>query len=81
MELDIYFPFLALAFEYQGSQHYNNVGLLGSAKAVQNRDKEKQRACQKYGITLIHVPYTWKRDKESIMQMIRIHRPECLPET
>jgi len=47
MELDVYIEELKLAFEYQGEQHYRPIYGMGTDfEQQQNRDAEKQRACQ-----------------------------------
>ena len=62
MELDGYNKELALAFEYQGRQHYKyNEHFHKSIKEFEQRkvnDKLKRELCKKNGVTLIEVPYT-----------------------
>jgi hypothetical protein len=81
MELDIFIPTLSIAFEYQGIFHYKQNLVIGSAEAVKRRDQEKRIACKQYGITLIEVPYWWKKDKESLIEMITKQRPDLLYNT
>jgi len=38
MELDIYFPAYALAFEYQGEQHYNDLYFMGKLWEQKEKD-------------------------------------------
>jgi hypothetical protein len=81
MELDIFVPSLAIAVEYQGQQHYHNHEVIGSAENYTKRDEEKKIRCEEMGITLIQVPYWWKRDTETIVKMICDRRPDvALPE-
>jgi hypothetical protein len=67
LELDGYNHELALAFEYQGHQHYNRVGYFQKSddvfQAQQERDNKKRLLCQKAGVHLIEVPYTISKDK------------------
>jgi hypothetical protein len=76
MELDIYYPDLSLALEYQGEQHFKDS--FGNLQIQQIRDKEKQEACKKQGITLIPVPFWWDTKEKSLAATIQIYRPELL---
>jgi hypothetical protein len=78
MELDIFIPSLSLAFEYQGEQHYRNNAIIGNFEASQIRDQEKQAKCRQFGITLLHIPYWWKKDKEYLEELVHLHRPDLL---
>jgi len=79
MELDIYIPSLSLAIEYQGMQHFQPVGYVYSTKdEIQERDKDKKRGCEKFGITLIEVPYWWDNSSNSLASIIRNSRPDLL---
>jgi hypothetical protein len=56
MELDGFEESLGLAFEYQGRQHFENVGIYSSEVQLEQRivdDKDKVRLCAENGITLI----------------------------
>jgi hypothetical protein len=74
--LDIFIPSLALAIEYQGVQHYKETFLLGDPKVAASRDKEKKKLCERYGITLLEIPYTWDRTRESILSALVQRRPD-----
>lgn len=67
MQLDGYCEELALAFEYQGVQHYEQVERFHGSKAnLQRRirdDEWKRLICHERGVTLIEVPYTVAVDK------------------
>jgi hypothetical protein len=78
MQLDIYIPSLSLAFEYQGEQHYFTHYLFGSPDIQQQRDVEKQQTCKAAGITLVHIPYWWDKEKSSLVATIRHHRSDLL---
>lgn len=60
MELDGYSQTLAIAFEYQGFQHYS-LGFLHRTPEdfawQQQRDQEKRDLCKANGVTLIEVPW------------------------
>jgi hypothetical protein len=62
MELDGYNEELALAFEYQGIQHYKPVLKFKSDSVrlieVQGRDQLKESLCVSRNVTLLQIPYT-----------------------
>lgn len=66
MELDGYNEDLALAFEYQGIQHYEPVVKFKSdarrLAEIQERDRRKARICRTHKVTLLVVPYTVKHE-------------------
>lgn len=73
MELDVFLPQLALAFEYQGEGHYKPVSVWGGEEGLkirQAQDAEKRIACTAKKITLIEVPYTWDRSEAELKKMI-----------
>jgi hypothetical protein len=68
MELDGYCSDLKIAFEYNGKQHYDLVpiyhsGLIQTLQTRKRDDKFKVALCKKYGINLIVIPYSVKKDK------------------
>jgi hypothetical protein len=81
MELDVYFSSLSLAFEYQGQHHYSPYFLYGLERfdISKERDEEKRTACKASGLTLIEVPYWWKKDRESILELVHYYRPDIVP--
>lgn len=56
-ELDIYIPSLALALEYQGSQHFQLAWGTDAVNKQQDMDRKKRLLCQNVGITLVDIPY------------------------
>ncbi len=56
--LDVFFPELSIAVEFQGEQHYRPIEFFGGQKAFeenQRRDKRKRAACKSNGVALIEV--------------------------
>lgn len=58
LELDGYSERLGIAFEYNGIQHYQQIGFFSRARVVeqQERDAVKVRSCRQQGVTLITIP-------------------------
>ena len=71
MQLDVFIPSKSLAFEYQGQQHYQDVGILGSSNIYRQRDNEKKIFCEANNIKLVEVPYWWNRTQSSLKNMIQ----------
>lgn len=76
MELDVYYPEVRLALEYQGKQHYRNAFYQENHQSQTRRDSEKREACQKQNITLIEIPFWWDRSLNSLAATILEHRPD-----
>lgn len=73
LELDIYLPRVAIAFEYNGEQHYGPVLRFGGEEAfarVQERDRRKAELCVRMGIRLVIVPYTVALESDVIADLI-----------
>lgn len=79
LELDIYFPQLQLAFEFNGQQHYHDVSFFGPVEVYRRRDAEKQRLCEEQGIKLVTVPYWWDQRLESLAASIDDQHEGSLP--
>lgn len=58
-----------------GSQHYQNTHL-GYCDIYEKRDSEKFELCKEHGISIIYVPYTWDKSRESLKQIIFSCHPE-----
>lgn len=73
LELDIYFPDLNLAFEYQGQQHFHPIKAWGGDRALKNikeRDARKAEICKQVGVKLITVSYTEPLTKDYIRNLL-----------
>lgn len=72
MELDGFEPSLGIAFEYQGRQHYENVGLYKMGDRLAQRqadDQRKRELCKQNGVVLIEL--RWDQGYESFPELIR----------
>jgi len=78
MTFDIYVPTYSLVFEYNGVHHYANHYIFGDSTEYKERDDEKLFQCQSLGLTLVQVPYWWRRDTESIIALIYNNRPDII---
>jgi hypothetical protein len=75
--LDIYIPQLALAFEYQGRQHYEPVDYFGGLEAflkIQKLDSKKLNLCQKMGVEIVYVKegYDIHQIKQQILEFVKL---------
>jgi len=63
LELDGYCRKHEIAFEYNGIQHYRYTPYFHDSfcafERQQERDQRKQDLCQRYGLVLMTVPYTY----------------------
>ena len=59
-EYDVFVCGLKIAFEYQGKQHFEPVGIFGGEEAfisIQERDARKAKLSVENGVKLIYVNY------------------------
>jgi len=68
-ELDIYMLPFSLALEYQGEQHYLLKRTIYVFKdlGVAERDEMKAHFCNVVGISLIHVPFWWEKERRDYL--------------
>jgi hypothetical protein len=81
IEFDVYFPFLQLAFEYQGETHYHSTSVFGSASKRQRNDALKRKFASNMGITLISIPFWWDKSVASLEATIHYYRPDLIQAT
>ena len=55
LELDLYWPDLGLAVEFQGDQHYLPIAGLPELRAQQRRDRAKRQICRQAGVRLVNL--------------------------
>jgi len=77
--LDIYIPEYRLAFDYQGVQHYRDVGEAGTMEFELDEDKEKLKKCTEKKVTLVTVPFWWDANKGALVASILEKRPDLKP--
>jgi len=78
IELDLYYQDLALGLEYQGMQHYVDIGAFGPSA---ERDGVKKILCSSFGITLLSIPYWWDRKLFFLEDIVGKNRPDLLRES
>jgi len=78
MTFDVYVPAMNMIFEYHGIQHFHDHFLFGAVKSNKERDKQRRAACIYHNITYLEVPYWWQRDKESVVAIIHLVRPDIV---
>lgn len=72
--LDVFVADLAVAFEYQGVQHYEPVEHFGGPEALAHRqvmDERKRVACRGAGVTLIEWPFDEVVSAEAVAIRLR----------
>jgi len=84
LELDIFFPEINLAFEYQGLQHSvdkaEHFGKNYNYKVTRENDKIKRDLCEKHNVTLIEIPYGFKLSISEIKKTLQNNNRDDLLE-
>ena len=71
LPFDFYLPTYNSVIEFDGIQHYKEVGFWGGSKSLKSqqvRDQIKNQYCKDKGIKMIRIPYTM--DKENIRPLL-----------
>jgi hypothetical protein len=79
LDVDVFLPSCALAFEYDGLFHFNDVDAVGRSAQKATRDSERRLMCSRHGITLISIPYWWDGKLDSLANTIHQVRPDLVP--
>ena len=74
-ELDLFFPSLNIAFEYQGEQHYDDLisGGFSPHENYLSRDIEKVNLCSQY-LKLVIIPYWWNQSLSSLPSLYSLFK-------
>jgi len=70
-EIDIYCKNVAIAFEYQGVQHFENVKHFSKYSLYKFRDNMKKKWCSAMGISLISIDWEWDRTTSQLASLIQ----------
>jgi hypothetical protein len=71
IQSDIWIPRYNISIEYQGRQHYEHNNTWGDGLSHQMlQDIHKKRLLQSMEITLIHIPFWWNFELESLLSTI-----------
>ena len=70
VELDVFIPKYNLALEYQGEHHFRDIPAFGNIEMYTARDREKIELCTQADIKIIHIPFWWDEELESLKKMI-----------
>lgn len=82
VEMDVYFPELRLAFEYQGEQHFVAREFFGGAAGLadtQRRDAEKRKVLEAAKIKLVEVLHTWDQTPRSLRKILEANGVALAP--
>lgn len=75
LEYDIFDRLSGLAIEYQGEQHFHQKAQFGGKAGFMKcttRDATKILLANHAGHKLIHIPYTWKRTKHDLLNILKL---------
>ena len=69
-KVDFFIPSRNIVIEYNGIQHYKEVGFFGGDKVFekqQERDMALRQYCKEHGIKLIEIPYWENNNIENVL--------------
>ena len=80
LRYDVAIPRLKICIELQGVQHFRDVLALDQVSIQSHRDSTKRLLCEANGWTLIEIPYWWDGQTGSLLNTIRLVRPDAVPQ-
>ena len=67
VQFDIFLINRNLAIEYHGEHHYQDIpNRFATLEMYKNRDLEKKKLCEQFGIRLVTIPYWWDNKLDSL---------------
>ena len=67
VQFDIFLINKNIAIEYHGEHHFEDIpSKFSPIELCQERDKEKIKLCEKYGVQLVIIPYWWDNQLDSL---------------
>ena len=71
VQFDVFVVKKNIAFEYHGKHHYEDIPSgFPPVEVYKNRDKEKEKLCEQFGIQLIVIPYWWDNSMEPLRKTV-----------
>ena len=72
VQFDIFLVQKKIAFEYNGKQHYEDIpSSFAPLELLKERDSEKEKLCNQFGIKLIVIPYWWDNNLVSLKKTVQ----------
>ena len=69
IQFDIFLLNKNIAIEYHGKQHYEDIPSgFSPVELFKDRDEEKIKLCEQYGIKLVIIPYWWDNNLNSLKE-------------
>jgi hypothetical protein len=81
LELDVFLPEIATAFEFQGQQHFQAINHWGGEdglRALQQRDERKRKLCNKHGVILLEVRFDEELTEACLRQQVAREAPSLV---
>ena len=78
VQFDIFLINRNLAIEYHGKHHYEDIPTgFSPVELYRNRDREKEKLCEKFGVKLVAIPYWWDNQLDSLRATLsaRLNEP------
>ena len=71
LSLDVYIPKLNVAIEYQGIQHFEDIGIFGDFETQKERDERKAILCRDHEVKLIYWNYYEEISDDVFLEKIK----------